>query len=182
MVKKGGRHSYVVLSAPTILRPRVWIQSTPSMVISIRVKFVLYLSCKKNENKQKRGRVRHIKKLHFGMRQYEKCSNKLTGLHPEILGFELKLWIGSTDLFDFFQLHDLGKSFWPDENNLAISSSFKKILFELFSLLGSLAMTYLFCFPEWKKCKFISSRSLESAFHSLGGTFRRSSKQAINNW
>ena len=32
---QGGRHSSVVLSAPTILRPQVQIPSTPSMLFSI---------------------------------------------------------------------------------------------------------------------------------------------------
>ena len=48
----GCRHSSVDLSAPTILPPRVQIPSTPSMLLSFIV-FVLYLSCEKNENKQK---------------------------------------------------------------------------------------------------------------------------------
>ena len=47
-----GRHSSVVSSAPTILRPRVRIPSTPSMLFQ----FVLKLLQEKNENKQKRGR------------------------------------------------------------------------------------------------------------------------------
>ena len=49
------RHSSVDLSVPTILPPQVWVLSTPSMLSSFKVKFVLYLSCEKNKNKQKRG-------------------------------------------------------------------------------------------------------------------------------
>ena len=49
---EGGRHSSVVSSAPTILRPRVRIPSTPSMLFQ----FVIDLWCKKDENKRKRGR------------------------------------------------------------------------------------------------------------------------------
>ena len=37
----------------TILPPRVWVSSTPSMLLSFFVQFVLYLSREKNENKQK---------------------------------------------------------------------------------------------------------------------------------
>ena len=37
---------------PTILLPRVLVPSTPSMLLSF-IAFVLYLSCEKNENKQK---------------------------------------------------------------------------------------------------------------------------------
>ena len=47
------RHSSVDSSAPTILSPRVRVPSTLSMLLSFIVKFVLYLSCEKNENKQK---------------------------------------------------------------------------------------------------------------------------------
>ena len=36
----------------TILPPKVQIPSTPSMLLSFRIKFVLCLSCEKNENKQ----------------------------------------------------------------------------------------------------------------------------------
>ena len=55
--KEGCRHSSVDSFAPTILPPRVWVPSTPSMLLSFIVKFVLYLSCEKNKIKQKRGRV-----------------------------------------------------------------------------------------------------------------------------
>ena len=37
----GGRHSSMVLSAPTILRPRVQIPSTPSMLFSIGIEIVI---------------------------------------------------------------------------------------------------------------------------------------------
>ena len=46
----GGRHSSVVSSAPTILRSRVWIPSTPSTPFQ----FVLFkMQWEQNENKQK---------------------------------------------------------------------------------------------------------------------------------
>ena len=48
----GCRHSSMDLSVPTILLPRVRVQSIPSMLLSIVV-FVLYLSSEKNEIKQK---------------------------------------------------------------------------------------------------------------------------------
>ena len=41
------------VSVPTILPPQVRVLSTPSILLSFMVKFVLYLSCEKNENKQK---------------------------------------------------------------------------------------------------------------------------------
>ena len=46
------RHSSVVSSSPTILRPRVRIPSTPSTLFSICIEIVT----RNNENKQKRGR------------------------------------------------------------------------------------------------------------------------------
>ena len=49
----GSRHSLANLSMPTILPPRVRIPNTPSMLLSFIVKFVLYLSCERNQNKQK---------------------------------------------------------------------------------------------------------------------------------
>ena len=49
----GCRHSSVDLSAPTILPPWVRFPSTLSMLLSFIVKFVLYLLCENNENKQK---------------------------------------------------------------------------------------------------------------------------------
>ena len=47
------RHSSVDSSAPTIQSPRVQVPSMPSMLLSFIVKFVLYLLCEKNRNKQK---------------------------------------------------------------------------------------------------------------------------------
>ena len=46
-------NSSVDSSAPTILPPQVRVPSKPSMLLPFIVKFVLYLSCEKNENKQK---------------------------------------------------------------------------------------------------------------------------------
>ena len=46
-------NSSVDSSAPTILPPQVRVPSMPSMLLPFIVKFVLYLSCEKNENKQK---------------------------------------------------------------------------------------------------------------------------------
>ena len=43
--------SSVDSSAPSILPPRVWVSSTRSLLFSFIVKFLLYLSCEKNENK-----------------------------------------------------------------------------------------------------------------------------------
>ena len=52
--REGGRHSSMVLSAPTILWPRVQIPSTPSM----RFQFVLLeLYWEKNENKEKEAKI-----------------------------------------------------------------------------------------------------------------------------
>ena len=48
----GCRHSSVDSSAPTILPPWARVPRTPYMLFSFLV-FVLYLSCEKNENKQK---------------------------------------------------------------------------------------------------------------------------------
>ena len=49
---------------PTILLPRVQIPSAPS-TLSIIIKFVLYLSCEKNENKQKEAEDGPFKKQSF---------------------------------------------------------------------------------------------------------------------
>ena len=49
----GCRQSSVDLSAPTIMPPQVRVPRTPYMLLSFIVKFVLYMSCEKNENKQK---------------------------------------------------------------------------------------------------------------------------------
>ena len=53
--KQKCRHSSVDSTATSILPPRVGVPSIPSMLVS----FLLYFSlhCKKNENKQKRGRA-----------------------------------------------------------------------------------------------------------------------------
>ena len=51
--EQGCRRSSVDSSMPTILPRRVRIPSTPSMLLSFIVKFVLYLSCERNQNKQK---------------------------------------------------------------------------------------------------------------------------------
>ena len=54
----GGRHSSGVLSAPTILRPRVQITSEPSMLSSINiVEIVIVIAIRKG---QKRGRVHYV--------------------------------------------------------------------------------------------------------------------------
>ena len=62
LVDLGVRHSSVDLSEPTILRPRVRVPSTPSMLSSFIVNFLLYLSCEKKENKQKEVEFGHLKK------------------------------------------------------------------------------------------------------------------------
>ena len=50
---------------PPILLPWVRVPSTPSMLLSLIVNFVLYVSlrCKKNENKQKRQVRAHLKNV-----------------------------------------------------------------------------------------------------------------------
>ena len=60
---EGCRHSSVDSSAATILPPWVRVPSTSSTILSFIVKFVLYLSCEKNENKQKYGRVWPFKNI-----------------------------------------------------------------------------------------------------------------------
>ena len=55
------RHSSALLAVPTILLPRVQVPSTPiGMLLPFIVKFVLYLFCKKNEDKQKRPGLAHF--------------------------------------------------------------------------------------------------------------------------
>ena len=51
----GCRHSLAGTCAPSILLPWVQVPSTPSMLLSFEVKFVVYLSlhCEKSKNKQK---------------------------------------------------------------------------------------------------------------------------------
>ena len=58
----GYRHSSVEYSAPTIQPPRVRVPSTPSTLLSFGV-FLLYLSCEKNENKQKEDGFGPFKKM-----------------------------------------------------------------------------------------------------------------------
>ena len=48
-----GRHSSVDSSVSTFLMPLVRVPSTPAALLSFIVKFVLYLFCEENENKQK---------------------------------------------------------------------------------------------------------------------------------
>ena len=50
------------MSAPTILPPQVRVPSTPSTLLSFIVKFVLNLSCEKNDDKQKESGFGPIKK------------------------------------------------------------------------------------------------------------------------
>ena len=60
-LKKGGRHSSVVLSAPTILRPRVWIPSTPSTLFL----YLYYWNCNEKItkiNKKRPGLAHFFKK------------------------------------------------------------------------------------------------------------------------
>ena len=58
------RYSSADPSVPTMLPPQARVPSTPSMLLSFKVKFALYLSCEKNENKQ-RGPVWLIFKNNF---------------------------------------------------------------------------------------------------------------------
>ena len=55
-------HSSVDLSAPSILLPRVRVPSILSMLLSI---YIWFLSCKKDENKQKRPEWAHLKKIAY---------------------------------------------------------------------------------------------------------------------
>ena len=55
-------HSSVDLSAPSILLPRVRVPSILSMLLSI---YIWFLSCKKDENKQKRPELAHLKKIAY---------------------------------------------------------------------------------------------------------------------
>ena len=75
----GCRHSSVDLSAPSILLPRVWVPSTPSILFSIYKVQIVYLSlkleCKKNKNKQKEAGIgpffkqrTHFYHFHLGRR------------------------------------------------------------------------------------------------------------------
>ena len=55
------RHSSVDFSVPSILSPQAQVPSTPSMLFSIYIVQILYLSveleCEKNENKQKEAAI-----------------------------------------------------------------------------------------------------------------------------
>ena len=66
IIKLGCCHSSVDSSMPTTLPPQVRVPSTPSTLLSFTVNFALYLSCEKNENKQKEagfGPFKNIIKL-----------------------------------------------------------------------------------------------------------------------
>ena len=60
-VDKGCSHRPVDSSAPSILPPRVRLQSTPSTLFSIYIVQIVYLSfeleCEKNKNKQKEAGI-----------------------------------------------------------------------------------------------------------------------------
>ena len=63
----GYHHSSVDSSAPTNLPPLVQIPSTPSLLLSFTVKFVLYLSCgRKNRTKQKEAEFIQFFKKRYG--------------------------------------------------------------------------------------------------------------------
>ena len=49
-------------SVPTILHPQAQVPSSPSLLLSFIVEFVLYLSCEKDENKQKENGFGPFKK------------------------------------------------------------------------------------------------------------------------
>ena len=54
-------HSSVVLFAPSVLPPRVWVPSTPSTLLSI---YIWIFSCEKDKNKQKkRPGLAHLKNI-----------------------------------------------------------------------------------------------------------------------
>ena len=83
-------HGSVDSSVPIILPAQVWIQSTPSMPISIIAKFVLYLSwhCEKNTIKQKSRVWPTFKNTLFYCCQpsCQKCSYKWAKLYRIIGG------------------------------------------------------------------------------------------------
>ena len=54
-------HSSLDSSVPTILLPQDRVPSTPSTLLSFIV-FMIYLSCEKDENKQKEAGLAHFKK------------------------------------------------------------------------------------------------------------------------
>ena len=68
-------YSSVDSSELSILPPRVRFPSTPSALLSLIVKFLLYLSLhfEKDENKQKRDRVRPLKSTELYLRHFN-CS------------------------------------------------------------------------------------------------------------
>ena len=56
---EGCRHSSVDLSTSSILPPRILVPSTPSMLLSI---YIWFVSCRKDENKQKEAGIGPFKK------------------------------------------------------------------------------------------------------------------------
>ena len=66
---RGCLHSSVDLSAPTILLPQIRVPSTPSTLFSFIV-FVQYLSCEKNENKQKEAGFGPFKKINVTIKHW----------------------------------------------------------------------------------------------------------------
>ena len=60
--KLGCRHSSVDSSTPSILPPRVRVPSTPSMLLSINI---LFVSCRKDETKQKEA---HFETISFTLK------------------------------------------------------------------------------------------------------------------
>ena len=59
------RHSSVDLSAPTILPPQFQVPSTPSMLFTFIVMFVLFLSRGKDKRNKKRPGLAHFKNTSF---------------------------------------------------------------------------------------------------------------------
>ena len=61
------RYSSVDSSAPSIMLPRVQVPSTPSLLLSVCIVQIVYLSfeleCDKNQSKQKEAGIAHFKKL-----------------------------------------------------------------------------------------------------------------------
>ena len=74
-------------SAATILPPRVRVPSTPSVLVSFIVKFVLYLFREMNENKQKEAGLGVFKKSNaMTVKHSDWCQNRRTSLcsQPEL--------------------------------------------------------------------------------------------------
>ena len=68
-------------SAATILPPRVRVPSTPSMLLSFIVKFVLYLFRELTENKQKEAGLGVFKKSNaMTVKHSDWCQNRRTSL------------------------------------------------------------------------------------------------------